>query len=185
MRSRVGRAATGGLVGIVLLTACDARGAPDGSGPGGTTAEAEGAPSGRQPAVVVSVVDGDSVWLRAAGSGPLPPGDAVSVRLLEIDAPETADCGYREAGARLAGLVPPGSAVQVERDRDLQDRFGRHLLYLWTEDGSFVNLAMIEQGFARAVLFEPNDAHIDAMRAAESAARSTRSGLWASCGSAG
>ncbi len=133
----------------------------------------------------MSIVDGDTVRLRGIGSGLLPAEVTVRVRLLEIDAPEAADCGYRDATARLAGLMPRGSTVRVERDRDLRDRFDRHLLYLWTENGRFVNVLMVEQGYARAVLFRPNDAYIDRMRAAEDEARRARRGLWATCGSAG
>jgi endonuclease YncB( thermonuclease family) len=173
-----------------MLGGCDAGvTADDGSSrsrpPSRTSSPAEQSPASRQAAVVVSIADGDTVRLRGVGPGPLPDGETVRVRLLEVDSPETEVCGYAEATATLTGLLPRGATVRVARDRDLQDRFDRYLLYLWTEDGRFVNEAMVARGYARAVLFRPNDAYIDRLRAAEDAARASRRGLWASCGSAG
>jgi micrococcal nuclease len=39
----------------------------------------------------------------------------------------------------------------------------------------------VRQGYARAVLFEPNDEHIGAMRDAEAEARADDRGLWDVC----
>jgi micrococcal nuclease len=87
----------------------------------------------------------------------------------------------RPVAARLAVLLPVGSTAWAVPDRELLDRHGRTLLYLWDSRGVFVNLAMVRGGHARAVLFEPNDRHIDRMRAAEREARAERRGLWGAC----
>ncbi|HVE62296.1 MAG TPA: thermonuclease family protein [Mycobacteriales bacterium] len=180
-------AAVVALATAAILTSCADAPRPAAARQSADASQPADAPSAdaRQEAVVVSIADGDTLRLRGIGPGPLPAGVVARVRVLEIDSPEEDDCGYREATARLAGLIPPGSTVRVDRDRELADKFGRYLLYLWTEDGRFVNVSMVDQGFARAVLFRPNDEHIDRMRAAESAARGARRGLWATCGSAG
>jgi micrococcal nuclease len=142
-----------------------------------------GVPSDAERARVVSHVDGDTI--RLTGSG-LVDGET-GVRLLEIDTPEvgrdgaTAECYAAEADAALAEMLPVGAPVWVVADRDLYDPYDRMLLYLWTDDGRFVNLELVRQGYARAVLFEPNDAHIEAMREAESRARPADRGLWGAC----
>ena len=78
-------------------------------------------------------------------------------------------------------MLPLGARVWFAADRDLLDPYDRTLLYLWTVNGRFVNLAMVRAGFARAVLYEPNDAYIDLMRRAETVAQQAERGLWEAC----
>ena len=146
-------------------------------------------PGTAERAVVVAHVDGDTIRLTAGERGSLlPAGRDVLVRLLEIDAPELdgpyrdAECFGRRASRALAGLLPVGSEVWVTRDQELRDPYDRRLLYLWDAQSDLVNLVLVRQGFARAVLFEPNDAHIDAMHRAEAEARDAARGLWRACG---
>lgn len=147
------------------------------------TVPAAAVPEDAEPARVVSHVDGDTV--RLTGSGLLE--GETSVRLLEIDTPEhprdgePAECFADEASAALRDRLPVGARVWVRPDHDLYDPYGRMLLYLWDEDGEFVNLELVRQGFARAVLFEPNDMYIVRMREAESEARAGDRGMWAAC----
>lgn len=170
------------LVPVVLLvtaSACARTPAPPASAP-------VGIPDDAQPARVVRVVDGDTVLLRGSGAGPLP-GSDTRVRLLEIDAPESVapdrpvECFGPEASRGLARLLPEGAPVWVQRDEELLDPFDRVLLYVWTDGGDFVNLEMVRSGLAEAVLFEPNDLWIDAVRAAEDEARDAGRGLWGEC----
>lgn len=149
----------------------------------GTSPVAGGVPDEAEPARVVSHVDGDTI--RLTGSGLVEA--ETSVRLLEIDTPELArdgepaECFAEEAGAALRDMLPLGEEVWVAADRDLYDPYGRMLLYLWTDEGEFVNLELVRLGFARSVLFEPNDAYIAQMRAAEAEARADARGLWGAC----
>lgn len=154
----------------------------------GTRALSSAVPEGAEPARVVSHVDGDTIRLTGSdvhGSDLL--DGETSVRLLEIDTPELArdgapaECFAEEASRALRDLLPAGATVWVEPDRDLLDPYGRTLLYLWTERGDFVNLELVRQGFARSVLFEPNDAYIRQMREAESEARADFRGMWGAC----
>lgn len=175
------------LAAAALLAGCG--GGPDGPGPGarpgGGPPDTAG-PAGAQAATVVRVVDGDTVHLRGTGSGPLAAGRETTVRLLEIDTPETVapgrpvECGGPEASRYLERRLSPGTPVRVTADRDLLDDYGRTLLYVW-DDGGFVNLDIVRLGWARAVLFEPNDAHIGEVRAAQSAARAAGRGIWGLC----
>jgi micrococcal nuclease len=151
-------------------------------------ASAAAIPDGAEPARVTSHVDGDTIRLTAEGtSGFLPQERETTVRLLEIDTPEhgrdgaPAECYAEEASRALADLLPTGSTLWAKPDRELLDPYGRTLLYLWTADGVFVNLELVRQGYAEAVLFEPNDEYIDQMRAAEQQARAEGRGLWGAC----
>lgn len=155
-----------------------------GDGPG--QRRADGVPDGSQRATVVRVVDGDTVILRGTGDGVLPREDT-RVRLLEIDSPESVapdrpvECFGEEAARGLAEMVPAGSTVSVVPDRQLEDPYGRLLLYVWDDDGALVNLEMVRSGLAEAVLFQPNDRYIDEMRQAEQEARSEARGMWGAC----
>jgi micrococcal nuclease len=181
------------LVLALVLGACDAEqlgGAlGDGSGAGGPGAPPPGAtsrpPRDVQRATVLEVVDGDTVELRGSGKGPLRPGSRTTARLLEVDTPETklgVECYGREAAAFTRRLLAPGSTVLVAPDRELRDRYGRTLLYVWTAKGVFANQELIRTGHATAVLYQPNDRYINLMRRTEAAARSKRLGLWGRCG---
>lgn len=152
--------------------------------PGGRPGPVVAVPRTAQAAVVVRHVDGDTVWLRGSGSGPLRPDTDTKVRILEVDTPEVtgpAECFGREASAFTARLLPVGSMVRVEADREPRDRFGRALLYLWTDAGIFVEEALLRDGYARAVVFGRNDRYIRQLTAVESGAREARRGLWGAC----
>ena len=140
-------------------------------------------PPGAQEATVVRHTDGDTLVLRGIGTGPVPFAPT-KVRVLEIDTPElqpAPECYGEEAADRLAELVPRGSRVRVEADRDLHDRYGRVLLYLWTEEGVSVEEVLLREGYARVLYVRPNDRHLDHFRAVEAQARAQRRGLWGAC----
>jgi micrococcal nuclease len=168
------------LLALVVAAGC-ARTPEDGVRP-------HGVPAAAQPATVTTHVDGDTVRVTApAGGDALEEGVETKVRLLEIDAPESVhpdkpvECHAVEAGEALAELLPLGSTAWALPDEELQDRYGRTLLYLWNDEGVFVNEQLVADGHAEAVLYEPNDRYIDRMRAAESRARAAAAGLWGEC----
>lgn len=170
------------LVGL-LAAGCD----PDGAA-GDPPA---GVPAGAQPLVVEQHVDGDTVRVRFVVDGPAgEQGEEVAVRLLEVDTPEvdhdggSDECFAQEASRRLARLLPVGSTAYGVPDRELLDPYGRTLLYLWTGDDAepvFVNETLVVEGYARAVMYPPNDRYEDRMRAGEARARSAGRGLWGEC----
>lgn len=147
-----------------------------------------GVPDDVQQARVRRVVDGDTLEIAAVSAGPILASVAqVDVRLLEIDTPETKhpteprQCYGPEATARLEQLAPQGSTVWVQRDQELRDRYGRYLLYLYNDEGVFVNLRLVSEGYARPTRYEPNDRHWQRISAAGEQARSARAGLWGAC----
>ncbi|PZT71331.1 nuclease [Streptomyces sp. SW4] len=130
--------------------------------------------------VVLRIIDGDTIEVRGDGRL-LDENEPTRVRLLAIDAPEQGSCFAEEATARISALLPPGSRVRVERDVELTDRYDRHLLYLWSEDGTFVNESLARSGHAEAVLYPPNDKYWPRISRAEDTARTTGAGLWSAC----
>jgi micrococcal nuclease len=164
------------LGGCLLVAACASPEAEP-------AATALAVPAGAQEAVVVRHTDGDTLWLRGIGVGPLP-GRSTKVRVLEIDTPEvsgTPGCYGKQAAARTAELVPIGDHLRVEADRERHDRYGRLLLYIWTESGASLEEVLLREGYARTLLVRPNDRHIDALRAVEAEARRAKRGLWGAC----
>src|SRR5262245_13373978 len=139
------------------------------------------APNEPGRAVVVGTVDGDTLDVDVGG------GRVERVRLLGIDTPETVDpdrpveCGGPEASALLASLLPPGTAVRLERDAEPRDRYGRLLAYVFRDDGTFVNEAIAAAGAAELLSIAPNAAYEDRLAAAEAQARAAGAGIWGAC----
>lgn len=131
-------------------------------------------------ATVAEVIDGDTVIVRIGGR-------REHVRLLGIDTPETVDprkpvqCFGREASRRTKELLPPGTAVRLERDIEARDVYHRLLAYVRRADGTFVNLALLEEGFARVLTIPPNGAYTASFVAAARGAAEARRGMWGAC----
>jgi len=156
------------LVLLLPLTAC-------GRLTGGDTADRPGR------ATVLRVVDGDTVVVRIAGA-------TETVRLIGVDTPETVkpdspvQCFGPEASEHLKKLIPPGTTVDLVRDTEGRDHFGRLLVYLWrASDRRFVNRDLAAGGFARPLDIAPNLAHRHELAVAVSEARAAGRGLWSAC----
>ena len=125
---------------------------------------------------VERVVDGDTVDV-STWSG------TKRVRLLNINAPELGhdgapeECLAEEAKDRLEELLPAGTTVTLEYDVDRQDRYGRELAGVFVGN-DFVNEHMVRDGFAHAVLFEPNRKFYDRILSAEAVPRADRKGVF-------
>ena len=129
----------------------------------------------------MSVVDGDTIVARVNGN-------KERIRLIGIDTPETkkpdtpVQCFGPEASKFTARLLPPGTALYLERDVEGRDKYDRLLAYVYrADDGLFVNLHIVRQGYARLLTFPPNVAHVDEFVAAARAAEQDDIGLWAGC----
>jgi micrococcal nuclease len=141
-------------------------------------ARAELPPATTPVALVERVVDGDTVVVRVDGR-------SVKVRLIGVDAPESADPRKpverfaHESAAFLRRLVE-GKHVRLayEPAGAKVDRYGRTLAYLYrVDDDLFVNRALVAKGYAFAYTAYPF-AHMADFRAAERQAREQRLGLW-------
>jgi micrococcal nuclease len=58
------------------------------------------------------------------------------------------------------------------------DKYGRLLVYLWTNKLAFINEMMIADGYAVVFTIEPNTKYSDRLRKAEGRAREERNGIW-------
>ena len=127
-----------------------------------------------EPVMVRAVIDGDTIAVTTFGR----------VRLLGIDAPEigrgfdTAAPFAREARDRLTQLILR-RWVRLEQEGAPIDSYNRHLAYVLTEDGQFVNAVLVHEGLARISARLPL-ARLAELRRAESDAQSFRRGMWGS-----
>jgi micrococcal nuclease len=135
-------------------------------------------------ATVDHVVDGDTAVVRLNGR-------EETIRVLGVDTPETLDpdtppeCFGAEASDRTKALLPPGTEVRLTRDVESRDRYDRLLVYVErADDGLFVNLDLVEGGWADDLPFPPNTAHAREFALAVATARREGRGLWGACGSA-
>lgn len=139
--------------------------------PGSPAASAEGS------GTVTGITDGDTLRLEVDGV-------ELRVRLVGIDTPEVypeVECFGPEAEDALAELAPLGSTLAFAYDRDPRDRYDRELMYLFAADGTFLNYELVAQGYAEALLVEPNDRYYDDLVAAERDAQRAGLGLWGEC----
>ncbi len=144
-----------------------------------------GIPADAFEMTIESVHDGDT--LRARVSAPnavVTDLESTRVRLIGVDTPEVSpvpECWGGEATNSLTGLLPPGSTVWAAADREVRDQYGRHLLYLWTPDGRFVNAQLVSHGDGVVMVFAPNTLHEPLFRSLEAEAVTGRRGLWGGC----
>jgi micrococcal nuclease len=143
---------------------------------------AAGSPQPFSRGMVVRAVDGDTIIVRGSG------GRMEDVRLLGIDTPETVDprrpvgCYGPEASAFTKQHVT-GRTVTLRYDRELHDRYGRFLAYVWLAGSRpvFVNAELVRRGYARSYPFPPNTAHEALFAALERSAAVAGKGLWHAC----
>jgi len=115
---------------------------------------------------VVHVVDGDTVDL----------ANGERVRLIGIDTPEVGKYYYEEARDRLIELVEEKN-VTLERDLEDRDIYNRLLRYIFIDD-VFVNLVLVEEGFARAYPSSLTATYEEEFAEAEASARDAKLGIW-------
>lgn len=146
---------------------------------GGTPTDGDGR------ATVTGVVDGDTIDVEIGGR-------TERVRLIGIDTPETKkpdspiECYGPEASAFTASLLPSGTEVLIERDIVGRDDYGRLLGYVRIAGAAgraatFVNLELVEQGFATPLTIEPNSTFARDFAAAARRAERADLGMWAAC----
>jgi len=134
--------------------------------------------SGAQ-ATVAEIVDGDTVILDRPVAG------AQQVRLVGLQTPKLplGRVGFEawpladEAKKALAGLVL-GKRVTLAFTGQPLDRHGRLLAHVETEDGTWVQGALLAAGMARVYSFADNRARVAEMLAEERAARAAHRGIW-------
>jgi micrococcal nuclease len=132
-------------------------------------------------ATVVRVVDGDTIVVAVGGR-------EEKVRLIGVDTPETVDprrpvgCFGPQASHHTKQLLPSGAAVQLERDAEQRDRYGRLLAYVHRRpDGLFVNQELLADGYGVTLSIAPNTTFAGRFASIERSARQAGRGLWSAC----
>ena len=100
--------------------------------------------------VVYRVIDGDTIDV-------LMDGTTYRVRYVGVNTPERDETCYSSATQANAGMVE-GQTVRMVADESDTDRFGRLLRYIYVGN-TFVNEELVKQGYAEAVLYQPDDLH--------------------------
>lgn len=145
------------LMGVALVTSLVAGCAP---------------PSGAADRLCVRVIDGDTIELDGRER----------VRLIGVNTPETdpriAVQYFGKEATRFTRRMAQGHRVRLEYDQTRRDKHGRTLAYVYLEDGTLLNLAIVEQGYGYAFTRYPFK-YMERFRAAERSARKADRGLWA------
>ncbi len=115
------------------------------------------APSGGETALVTGIVDGDTIDV-------LLDGEEFRVRYIGVDTPERGEDCYSEATDYNHSLVS-NQTVKLVKDVSETDRYGRLLRYVWV-GGTFVNLALVQEGYAEAKYYAPDGRYYDELVAA-------------------
>jgi micrococcal nuclease len=140
-----------------------------------TIPSARRTPRSGERAVVVAVIDGDTIVISGGEK----------VRYLGINTPETHHpdklpeyCGEEafEANRRLVA----GKTVRLEFDERLRDKYGRLLAYVYV-DNLFVNAELIRQGYAQVSTYRENQHHHAEFQRLQQSAIEARRGLWGGC----
>jgi micrococcal nuclease len=127
---------------------------------------------------VIVVYDGDTIKVRFDN------GQVSKARLIGIDAPEIADerdevrfLAY--AAKRFAFFHLYKKRIKIEYDWERTDKYGRQLVYVWTEEVGLFNEFILKEGYASAFTKFPfKQEYKERFIAAEKQARNLEKGLW-------
>ncbi len=129
----------------------------------------------QQSGLVTHVVDGDTIDVNINGV-------VQRVRLIGVDTPEVyggVEC-YGEAASAFTKQLVEGRIVTLQKDVSEVDKYDRLLRYVFVGD-TFVNDALVRQGYAYASSYPPDVAYADQFAQAQNEAATNGRGLWNAC----
>ncbi len=144
--------------------------------PRATQTPAPTATPARQAALVVRVIDGDTIEVQIDAQ-------TYRVRYIGMDTPETVHPGQPvmwfgpEATAANAHMVA-GQTVYLEKDVSETDRYGRLLRYVFLADGTHVNAELVRRGYAQVSTYPPDVKYQELYQELQTVAREAERGLW-------
>ena len=159
---------TGGEPTTAPPTRAGATRPPTPAAPGPTTQPDE--PPDGERAEVTYVFDGDTIEVELDGR-------TYRLRYIGVDTPEREEPFYQEAFDFNRDLVA-GQTVTLVRDVSGTDQYGRLLRYVYLDDGTFVNAAIIRAGMGRLVTFPPDVAQTENLKQLQQEAREAGMGMW-------
>ena len=133
-----------------------------------------------QEATLVRVVDGDTIRVMVGGAEERVRYIGIDTPELNMSTPATPD-PYAEAATDANARLLAGGRLVLEKDVSERDRYDRLLRNVWLErDGAwtFVNLALVAEGYAQVSTYPPDIKYVDLLVAAQRAAREDGRGLW-------
>ena len=143
--------------------------------------------SGFVMGTVTRVVDGDTAEITVDGA-------KRRVRFLGVDTPETVHPNkpvqfFGPEASAFTKESLTGKRVWLEYDKNPQDRYSRHLAYIWTAKPKSINTETIRRdmfnakmllgGYAKVMIIKPNNRYAQQFKEFEAEARNLRRGLWA------
>ena len=136
--------------------------------------------------VVVRAVDGDTAVVRVDGQ-------ERRVRLLGVDTPETVHPNkpiqfYGKEASNFTKESLNGKRVWLEYDSNPQDRYNRHLAYVWLANPktidetsireSMFNARLLLGGYAKVMIIKPNNKYADLFNKIQAEAQKSKIGMW-------
>jgi len=140
--------------------------------------------------ILLKVVDGDTLRVEHQGR-------IESIRLIGIDTPESRVNKKAQKDAARSGedikkiislgqeatryvkiLVKPGDPIRVEFDRQIRDKYGRLLGYVYLPGGKMLNEEIVKAGYANLMTYPPNVKYEEKFLRAYREARENNRGLW-------
>lgn len=127
----------------------------------------------RRSGLVHWVIDGDTFQLETGER----------IRLIGVDTPEYQPWKkrvqfYGQEASAYSKQILSQKKVWLESDVTKKDKYGRTLAYVYLENGDFVNLRLVEEGYAKAKYYKPNGRHRKIFKDAEKKAKAARKGMW-------
>ena len=142
--------------------------------------------SGFVAGTVKRVVDGDTAVVVVDGA-------ERRVRMLGVDTPETVHPNkpvefYGKEASNFTKESLTGKRVWLEYDSNPQDRYNRHLAYVWTAKPSSIteesirrdmfNARLLLDGYAKVMIIKPNKRYEELFKKFEGEARNSKRGRW-------
>lgn len=127
-------------------------------------------------AVCTGVIEADLITIKPDRGG------SEEVYLLGADTPEPGQGEWTDRAREVTKSMILNRKIKVVIDEQPRANCGRLRAYIHTADGAFLNLKLIEQGYASVLSKRPNLAHDAAFKLAEAAAKTKGLGIWSEKG---
>ena len=131
----------------------------------------------RFPIEVIKISDGDTFWAKDES------GEKIKFRPIGFNCPEKSNFGkpaepFNEEATAYTTSMIMDKTVYVEYDIQKTDRWQRHLVYVFLEDGTMLNEQILKDGWAELATYPPNVKYVDRFRVAARMAREEKKGMW-------
>jgi micrococcal nuclease len=141
-----------------------------------------GSKDGIEKSQVRRVVDGDTVELTSGQK----------IRLLNINTPETVKANtpvmcFGEEASNFTKKLLSDKMIQLTQDKEANDQYGRGLRFIFldgvdtTKIENSINAEMVKNGFAKMVVYKPNNTYQREFQAWENEAKEKKLGAWGNC----